>query len=291
MIYTLKNEALTVLVSSLGGELQSISSKDGLEYLWQGDPKSWNRHAPNLFPYIGRLTNGQYTYHGQVYQLNQHGFLRNTELSFVSQTDTQLVLSFADTQETKENYPFSFQFTLTYTLNGSSLTATYKIENKSEETMYFGLGGHPGFNVPLDNSLSFEDYSLAFDKGVTPKQTLLSENYFISEEIVSYPLDNNCRIPLSHDLFDHDAIILSEAGPTVSIQSDRSDHSIVFDFSDFTYVGLWQTPKSNATFLCIEPWSSLPSKDGVLTDLETQENLIALPAGEICQKEWSVHLN
>lgn len=291
MIYTLKNEALTVLISSLGGELQSISSKDGLEYLWQGDPKSWNRHAPNLFPYIGRLTNGQYTYHGQVYQLNQHGFLRNTELTFVSHTDTQLVLSFTDTPETKENYPFSFHFTLTYTLKGASLTATYKIKNTSEETMYFGLGGHPGFNVPIDETLSFEDYSLAFEEGVTPKQTLLSENYFISEEVVSYPLYNNSQIPLTHDLFDHDAIILSEAGHTVSIQSNRSDHSILFDFSDFNYVGLWQTPKSNATFLCIEPWSSLPSKEGVLTDLETQDNLIALPSGEICQKEWSIQIN
>ena len=28
--------------------------------------------------------------------------------------------------------------------------------------MYFGLGGHPGFNVPLEAGLSFEDYCLEF---------------------------------------------------------------------------------------------------------------------------------
>lgn len=291
MIYTLKNSSLTVLVSSLGGELQSICTKDGLEYLWQGDPKSWNRHAPNLFPYIGRLTNGEYTYRGQMYHLNQHGFLRNMELTLVSHSDTHLVLSVTDTEETKENYPFSFHFTLTYTLNGTTLTTSYEIENKSNDTMYFGLGGHPGFNVPIDTNLSFEDYSLTFEKGVTPKQTLLSENYFISDEVISYPLDDEFRIPLRHNLFDHDAIILSEAGKTVGIKSDLSDHSIVFDFSDFHYLGLWQTSNSNATFLCIEPWTSLPSKDGVVTDLETQENLIALPSGKICKKEWTVQIN
>ena len=34
--------------------------------------------------------------------------------------------------------------------------------------MCFGVGGHPGFNVPFEKSASFEDYYLEFDsvKGV-----------------------------------------------------------------------------------------------------------------------------
>ena len=28
--------------------------------------------------------------------------------------------------------------------------------------MYFGIGGHPAFNVPLESSLTFEDYYLSF---------------------------------------------------------------------------------------------------------------------------------
>jgi hypothetical protein len=35
MIYTIKNEQLTVEVSSLGAELQSVKTNDGCEYLYQ----------------------------------------------------------------------------------------------------------------------------------------------------------------------------------------------------------------------------------------------------------------
>lgn len=290
MIYTLKNSSLTVLVSSLGGELQSIHTQDGIEYLWQGDPKSWNRHAPHLFPYIGRLTNGQFFYQGQSYKLKQHGFLRDNELTLEKNTDTELILSFDDNVETRTRYPFSFHFTLTYRLQGNKLTTIYQVENKTDDVMYFGLGGHPGFNVPIDADLTFEDFYLAFEDGISPKQTLLSENYFISDHVVPYVLEKNNCIPLKHDLFDHDAIILSNAGNTVAIRSNKSNHSILFNFSDFDYLGLWQTPKTDANFICLEPWTSLSSKDGEITDFEKQENLVALPSGEICKKEWSVEI-
>ena len=29
--------------------------------------------------------------------------------------------------------------------------------------MYFGVGGHPGFAVPLEKGLAFEDYCLQFE--------------------------------------------------------------------------------------------------------------------------------
>ncbi len=290
MIYALKNSFLTVLVSSLGGEIQSIRTADDREYIWQGNPASWNRHAPHLFPYIGRLTNGHYYYRGKTYELKQHGFLRDHELTLEKSTDEELVFSFKDTEETRKRYPFSFTFTLTYTLSDNTLTTSYKIENKNNNTMYFGLGGHPGFNVPIDPSLDFEDYYFEFENGVSPKRTLLSENYFISDKITPYDLDKKNRIPLKHNLFDHDAIILSEAGNTVTLGSDQSEHSVLFDFSDFAYLGLWQTPQTTANFVCIEPWTSLSSNDGEETDFERQKNLISLPAGEICKKQWSVKI-
>ena len=53
--YSLDNGVLSVRVSSIGGQLLSVK-KDGKEYLWQGDPAFWEDRAPNLFPYIARLT-------------------------------------------------------------------------------------------------------------------------------------------------------------------------------------------------------------------------------------------
>ncbi|HFU4208964.1 TPA: aldose 1-epimerase family protein, partial [Streptococcus suis] len=49
----LKNENLTVQFSELGGQIISIKDKDGIEYLWQGDPTYWSGQAPVLFPICG----------------------------------------------------------------------------------------------------------------------------------------------------------------------------------------------------------------------------------------------
>ena len=52
---TLQNQQLTVKIDELGAQLHSIKRQDnGIEYLWQGDPASWNRQAPILFPFVGR---------------------------------------------------------------------------------------------------------------------------------------------------------------------------------------------------------------------------------------------
>ena len=43
MTYTLKNDRITVQVAGTGGELRSIRTADGTEYLWQPDPAFWVR--------------------------------------------------------------------------------------------------------------------------------------------------------------------------------------------------------------------------------------------------------
>ena len=48
----IKNDQLTLEISSLGAELQSIKDANGNEYLWDGDEQYWNRHSPILFPIV-----------------------------------------------------------------------------------------------------------------------------------------------------------------------------------------------------------------------------------------------
>ena len=55
---TLQNEFLTVEVSDLGAELQSIKDADEHEYLWQGDDKYRGRRTPILFPIVCGLYQG-----------------------------------------------------------------------------------------------------------------------------------------------------------------------------------------------------------------------------------------
>ena len=75
MLYTIKNEALKVVIDNHGAELHSIQTLDGTEYLWQGDPAVWNGQAPNLFPYVARLTDQKYTFEGKEYSMRFTGLL------------------------------------------------------------------------------------------------------------------------------------------------------------------------------------------------------------------------
>ena len=49
MNYTIKNDKITAQISDKGAELMSVI-KDGVEYIWQGNPEYWSGRAYNLFP-------------------------------------------------------------------------------------------------------------------------------------------------------------------------------------------------------------------------------------------------
>ena len=92
MNYTISNEKLTLVVSSKGGEFQSIKDAEGQEYLWQGDAATWTDRGPNLFPYIGRMTEKSYKYQDTVYHMDIHGFLPYDEMELVEQKADSLTL-------------------------------------------------------------------------------------------------------------------------------------------------------------------------------------------------------
>jgi hypothetical protein len=48
------------------------------------------------------------------------------------------------------------------------------------------------------------------------------------------------------------------------------------EFPQMPYVGFWHWPKAEVPYVCIEPWSSLPSRKDRVEDLEQQENLLSL---------------
>ena len=74
----LENERFRVEINEFGAELTRFTSKkDGTEYVWKGDPAAWKRHAPILFPIVGRLKDKTYTVDGRPYEITQHGFGRD----------------------------------------------------------------------------------------------------------------------------------------------------------------------------------------------------------------------
>ena len=125
MLHTIHNDVMTVTIDELGAQLMSITAADGTEYLWSG----------------------------KEYEMTRHGFAKRTAFSPADQGRANLTLRMTDTPESRESYPFSFRFDVSYVLEGDTLAVVYAVENRGHETMYFGIGGHPGFRVPLEEGL------------------------------------------------------------------------------------------------------------------------------------------
>ena len=175
-LYELTNGEITIAVSNCGAELHSVQ-KDGAEYLWQaGVLGLWKRHSPVLLPFVGRFTDGKYKLHGKEYPMTIHGFCQEAMFDMVPREENRLVFELTDTDETYAVYPFHFEFRVAYELTGSSIAITYRVQNFSEEVMYFGLGAHPGFKVPLEEGLAFEDYYLEFKDVCEPDRVIFSAN-------------------------------------------------------------------------------------------------------------------
>lgn len=287
MLHSITNPFLTITVSDFGAELQSILGADGTQYLWQSDPACWPKHAPNLFPYIGRMTDKTYLLDGQTHQMPLHGFAPTSQFYLIEKDETQLVFELTDNEETYTYYPRHFSFRVTYQLENSTLRIIYSAENRDKRTMYFSMGGHPGFRLPLSANCSFEDYRLRFSNKCAPTRVLFGTDHLVCGR-APYPLQDDCIIPLTHDLFDDGAVVLEGSGTTVTLETGKDSHAVTVDYPQMKYVGFWQPPETDAPFVCIEPWSALPSRSGVTESLETQPDLTALAPGCNHSNTWSI---
>ncbi len=273
MIYTIENDNLKVSVETKGAQLKSVFSKDtSVEYLWQGDAKYWTGRAYNLFPFVGRFAEGKYVVEGKEYAMDRHGFARGAEFALVEQTKNSLLFEIRDTLETLKIYPFNFIFTVKFEIVGKKLAVLYRVKNTGKNTMYFGLGGHPGFNVPFDGG-EFEDYYVEFENECVPTQIVLNDKGLVDEQRLALKLKNNKEIELKHNLFDNDAIVMQDMPKTVYIKGKNTNRRIKVCHPEMEYLGLWHMPKTDAPYLCIEPWMTLPSPEGKPEVLETKENI------------------
>ena len=100
-MHTLSNEVLTVTVNDHGAELQNII-RNGVEYLWQGDPAFWGRRSPVLFPIVGSVWDKRYRVEGKEYSLGQHGFARDMDFALVEATQTEIRFRLESNEETVE---------------------------------------------------------------------------------------------------------------------------------------------------------------------------------------------
>ena len=289
MIYIIENDKLKIKISSMGAELQSVRRiEDDTEYLWQGDPNYWAGRATNLFPICGRLYEGKYTFEGKAYEMMLHGFAKLQEFEVIHQDTTAITLRLTETEETLAMYPFRFTFDIAYNLSGEELSIALIVRNLDDKAMRFAVGGHPGFNLPLEEGKAFEDYFVEFDEACDAKRICFSDTCFYVEDAEPFALENGTTLRMHHGLFDRDAIFLQDTAKGVTLQCADGKRSVRLSYPEMPFVGLWHKPHSDAPYVCIEPWTGLPSVDGKVDDLATKTPMHTLEPQEAYRNVYTI---
>ncbi|MDO1605404.1 aldose 1-epimerase family protein [Lactobacillus sp. YT155] len=249
----LENEELKATINLDGAEIVSVKDiATDTEYMWQADPEVWKRHAPVLFPFVGKLKDDQFSYDGQDYSMTQHGFARDKKFEVSVQDNNFVSLLLKSDADSIRKYPFEFEFYINYTLQQRSILVNYQVINPKNQELYFSVGAHPGFTVPLTGETKYEDYYLELSPDEIRYQIpLISSNIDPKNHFKT----NTSKYPINHELFKDDALIFElEGSNTISIKSDKTNYGISVSSDNAEFVGLWSSYPTEGNFVCIEPW-------------------------------------
>lgn len=282
MITTIKSQELTVSVSASGAELSSIRTVDNAEYLWQAG-EVWNRRAPVLFPFVCNFTSKKYTACGKEYKSpSNHGFARDSVFDVVCSDENSITYKLSQSEATKATYPYDFNLFIIYSVKGNAISVLYSVENTDDKDIYFYIGGHPGFNCPINNEGSFDDWYIEYDKNENIRQT----NPDIDRDI----LINESRLSLSRELFKYDVILKDNpASKAITLRSEKSKRSVRLEYSDGECIAVWSPYNENATFVCLEPWSSVPAYfDDAFENIEDKPHAVKLESNKKYTFEYKI---
>lgn len=274
---------LSATIQAHGAELISLRDAVGIELLWHAGPE-WRRHAPVLFPIVGKLAGDTLRHAGKTYRLPQHGFARDRRFEWVAREPEQCRLRLVSDEESKALFPFAFAFDLTYAVAGGQLTVTATVANPGRGPLPFSIGAHPAFRWPLAPGIPKDQHGLTFEAPEPGPARFLQQGLLGPEE--PSPVQGR-ELPLSPALFARDAVILpglasrsvrfaAEEGPALEVAWDG-----------YRDLGLWSKPEG-ADFLCIEPWHGTASPVGWDGEFSTKPGIVTLAAGETRSFTWSV---
>ena len=288
--YTISNEHLTIVIQSTGAESSSIKDTNSKEYMWQGDPMIWGSYAPVLFPIIGALKNGTYNYNGTQYSVPKHGFIRNNENLIVREhSKSKLQLQYTYSSQTLKDYPFKFEFIISFTIKDKSLEVHHKVINHGDQEMLFSLGGHPAFKCPLSSEENYHDYFLKFEHHENSKRHLIDENGLQNGNSIPFFNGEN-TMELEHSLFKDDALIFKDLkSRKVSLEHKTNGRVLSVSFKDFNYLGIWA--KTNGDFVCIEPWLGITDHANSSGDFKQKEGILTLDGREIFNASFTIEIN
>lgn len=258
-LITLKNNRLSISIDTLGAELQSIQTTDGTEYLWQGSPEYWGRKSPVLFPFVGKLNEDMYSYNSKKYSMAQHGFARDNDFAITHQSIHSVTFTLTSSNRSLDTFPFKFELNITYTLTQNSIAVDFSVNNIDSKNIYFSIGAHPGFNLPLIDTESKEDYYIE----LLPKKerTFIQVTKEVLLDIDHAKKVTIDKLPITPSLFEHGVLIFETLGEnSVSLRSKKSNKSLSISFAHMPFLGIWSPYPKEAPFVCLEPWAGIADK-------------------------------
>jgi len=290
MNHILENAYLKVTINDAGAELSGIYDKQrSHEVIWQADPAYWKRHAPVLFPNVGKTWQNKFTFRGTDYPAKQHGFARDMDFTCVSASENSITHVLASSDETLKVYPFPFFLGITQTLSENTLTIQWKVTNPGTETMYFTIGAHPAFNVPVLPDTEQKDYQLLF-KIDNPSYILLDPRAGAARPEKTYILKTkDGRCPVGTSTFDNDALIFDNQISWAGIAYPDGTPYVSVSCEDFPNFGIWSAP--GAPFICLEPWDGRCDNCGFDDELSRKPGIIAVEAGKSYIKSYTITIH
>jgi len=288
-IHYLENQYLTVAVADAGAELTSIyDKKNQREIIWEADSKYWKRHAPVLFPNVGKHYLNHYLYNGTTYETKQHGFARDMEFVCNNDTTDRVTHQLKANADTRKVYPFDFVLEITHRLDENQVIVQWKVTNAGKEAMYFTIGGHPAFKVPILENTKQTDYQLIFDKKEALAYILVDKETGTAIDDTVYHLElNQSKYAITAHMFDKDALIFDKGQiQWAAIGYPDGSPYVAIECNGFPDFGIWSVP--GAPFVCLEPWDGRCDNKGFEAEISKKPGINTLASGAIYHKEYKI---
>ncbi|CCD90496.1 conserved hypothetical protein [Bradyrhizobium sp. ORS 375] len=274
-LHTISAGGIAATIKADGAELCSLKAAGGLELLWQAGA-AWPRHAPWLFPIVGRLKDDHLHHHGRTYRLTQHGFARDLRFTWLTRSADTCVLQLTEDETTLARYPFPFRLTLSYRITADALDAVIEVANPGAEVLPASFGGHPAFNWPLLPGQPKESYRLIFAEP-EPAPIRRLTGGLLRPQPEPTPIEGGV-LELSERLFDDDAVILDRpASRSVRFVGTKGP-ALELSWDNFHQLGLWSKP-GGAPFLCIEPWHGFASPTDFAGEFAAKPGIMQITPG------------
>ena len=282
--HILENDSLRVTIVDAGAELTSVYDKTRTtERIWTGDPAVWNRHAPILFPFVGKVMEGKYRIGDREYAMKtQHGFARDLEFACVEETPASTAHRLEASDWTRAIYPFDFRLTVVHRLEGRRLRVEWTVENRGDAPMLFAIGGHPGFLVP--QGARKEDCWILFPGADRLNCISTSKAGFVLPQVKTLALQDG-RVRYREDI--PDTWIFEDAQvKQVGIAGPDGSPYVLLNCEQFPMLAVWANPKG--PFICLEPWFGRTDDEGFAGTIDQKKDIQTLGSGEKREIAYSI---